>query len=285
VSAVTAVAAADLAASSNEAVVYSGVFGNDVIVNFAATGPGIDALDFTALNGTTVTAAFTTDKSINVATAASLVIPTGSTDVAAIATLYNANNAAAQNHVYVSVNTSNVGTVYTVADPVGATNAVATLAGTIDLGDPAMANWLTLTTANFVNAGGSYYLTNGPTGLNSTGGAVVVPGGPVAAAVTVNAAAAVVETAATNTTYTVATPASSFVYSIAGFGAGDKIVSPAGVAASLTNGSFTDGTATVQYATGGNVVQITLTGLTNAQDGALFAATDLNTVFGAGTFA
>ena len=41
----------DLLTSSNERIVYAGTFGNDTIVNFAATGNGIDTLDFKALNG------------------------------------------------------------------------------------------------------------------------------------------------------------------------------------------------------------------------------------------
>ena len=85
-------------------------------------------------------------------------------------------------------------------------------------------------------------------------------------------------------TYNIAVPTGSFTYSIPGFGVSDQIRSPIGIAPGFVNNSFTDGNATLQYTTPGNVVNITLTGLTNAQDGSLFGASDLNNVFGAGTF-
>ena len=78
---------------------------------------------------------------------------------------------------------------------------------------------------------------------------------------------------------------SSYTYTIAGFGAGDRIVGPAGETATLADqSSFTDGSLSVQYAKGGNVVKVTLTGLTAAQDASIFSVADLNTVFGAGSF-
>jgi len=54
--------------------------------------------------------------------------------------------------------------------------------------------------------------------------------------------------------------------------------------ATVDQSSFTDGSISLQYASGGNVVKITLTGLTATQDSAIFGASDLNTVFGPGTF-
>jgi methionine-rich copper-binding protein CopC len=75
----------------------------------------------------------------------------------------------------------------------------------------------------------------------------------------------------------------NYSYSISEFCAGDKIIGPAGNAGTVVNSSFTDGNATVKYALAGQVAQITLTGLTNAQDGSLFGLADLNTLFGAGT--
>jgi len=87
-----------------------------------------------------------------------------------------------------------------------------------------------------------------------------------------------------DTTFTLGPITSSYTHTIAGFGAGDKIVGPAGVLASVADQtSFTDGSLSLQYASGGNIVKITLTGLTAAQDGGVFGPSDLNTVFGAGT--
>jgi VCBS repeat-containing protein len=85
-----------------------------------------------------------------------------------------------------------------------------------------------------------------------------------------------------NNTYTVVQ--GNYNHTITGFAAGDKIVGP-GNYGTLENASFTDGKAVIQFATGGQITQIELTGLTNAQDAQLFGTSDLNTVFGAGTFA
>jgi hypothetical protein len=93
------------------------------------------------------------------------------------------------------------------------------------------------------------------------------------------------ESASTNTKFTVGAVTASYSYEIAGFGAGDQIVSPAGAAVSLLNTSFSDAAATLQYAAGANIVTIRLTGLTAAQDEALSTPANLNQVFGAGTFA
>lgn len=76
----------------------------------------------------------------------------------------------------------------------------------------------------------------------------------------------------------------NFNFNINGFDAGDRIVSPMGVAGTLHNSSPNDATATLQYGSGGQTVNVTLTGLTTAQDGALVGLADFNTVFGAGTF-
>jgi hypothetical protein len=85
-------------------------------------------------------------------------------------------------------------------------------------------------------------------------------------------------------TFSLASVTSSYDYTIAGFGAGDRIVGPSGVTPTITDqGSFTDGSLSVQYVSGGNVVKITLTGLTAAQDSAIFGIPFLNSVFGEGT--
>lgn len=271
-----------LAGSSNETIVIGNSFGNDTVVNFAAAGNGVDAFDFTALKGTTLTAGYTTDKSINIQAATTLATSATVTEKAAIEALFNANNAAAQDHVFLSVNAHNVASVYTVADAVGATNAVATLQGTIDLGDTA---WGTLTAANFTNSSAANYnLNNGPTGLNGSAGTTpVTPGTGTAATVAVTAAGSVTETAATNTTFNVA--AGNYTYNIAGFGAGDKLVFPTAALATIVNADFTDGIVDVQYASGGTTTVIHLTGVPAATDAAIFGVTSFNTAFGAGTLA
>ena len=76
--------------------------------------------------------------------------------------------------------------------------------------------------------------------------------------------------------------AGTYTYTIAGFGAGDKLTFPAGVAPTVLNTSFTDGNVTVQWALNGQVISVVLTGL-SANDSSLNFVADFNTVFGAGT--
>lgn len=137
-------------------------------------------------------------------------------------------------------------------------------------------------TKGFVGADAfTIQVSDGKGGLASQVVTVNVTAPPVTI-VTVDKAGAS-SAAAGDTTFNVS--AGPFVYTVDGFGAGDKIVSPAGNAGTLINSSFTDGQATIQYANSGVVTQIVLTGLTAAQDAQLFGTSDLNTVYGAGTFA
>ena len=99
----------------------------------------------------------------------------------------------------------------------------------------------------------------------------------------INATGSATETSATNTTFTVATVASNYTYTIAGFGAGDKIVGPSGITPTFPNTNFIDGNATLQYASGNFKVLVTLTGLTNAQDALLTTKLAFDTMFGANT--
>ena len=112
--------------------------------------------------------------------------------------------------------------------------------------------------------------------------AVHVTGIP-SATIAVNAAGSNTDSGAVNTTYNVSS--GNYAYTITGFGAGDHIVGPAGNPGTLDNSSFTDGQVVLQWANAGQVTQVVLAGLTAAQDSALFSTADLNTLFGAGTFA
>lgn len=132
----------DLVNSSNETVVFAGNFGDDVIVNFSASGMGTDDLDFTALNGSgSVTFnSKTLDQSISVAA------ETTANDTAAeIAALYT-DSTTAIDHVYVAYDSDNIGSVYMVADAAGAGGITATLVGTIDLADT---SWASLAASDF----------------------------------------------------------------------------------------------------------------------------------------
>ena len=134
----------DLLTSSNEVLKFAPDFGNDTIVNFAASGLGIDQLDFSALNGRAANFnSLSADKSIVIGAATNLPLTT-----AAIAALFT-DSATAINHVYVQVDGNNVGAIYSVVDAagIGATSVTASLVGTIDLADTL---WSSMTAANFV---------------------------------------------------------------------------------------------------------------------------------------
>ena len=131
----------------------------------------------------------------------------------------------------------------------------------------------------------------GSKGVSTTAGSgnvlfVDVPT-PATNPVAVNATATYLGTV-TSDVFTVATPTSNYVATITGFAAGDKIVGPAGIVATIDQSSFSDGQVGIQFAgASGNMALITLTGLTAAQDAAIHQVSDLNlsTVFGAGTLA
>ena len=81
---------------------------------------------------------------------------------------------------------------------------------------------------------------------------------------------------------------SSYAYTIDGFATGDKLSFPTGGSLALINDSFKDGNVVVEYvSSANNVVDITLTGLTSAQESALWNADAglLNQLFVAGTVA
>ena len=132
----------DLLSSSNEKVVYSGTFGSDTIVNFAVAGLGIDQFNFTVLNGRGANFnSFSADKSIVVGAP----VATALTAVQ-IAALFT-DSATAINHVYVAVDTNNIGSIWQEADAAGPGGITANRVGSIDLADT---TWGTLTAANFV---------------------------------------------------------------------------------------------------------------------------------------
>jgi hypothetical protein len=135
----TTVAAAE-PESSNDTIVYSAAFDNDTIVNFndGTAAVGGDILDFRGIGGALAGGVFgvvnNTHRSIVIET------QTAANDTAAeVAALFTDAGAVittAVTHVYVAVDADNVGHVYRVDDPVGATaNVTATLMGTIDLAD------------------------------------------------------------------------------------------------------------------------------------------------------
>ncbi|MES2262014.1 MAG: DUF4214 domain-containing protein [Pseudomonadota bacterium] len=265
------------AASSNEVVKYAAAFGNDSIINFAATGFGVDHFDFTALGGTTLSASFALDKSIAIATAT-----VANNTEAKIAALFTDSVLTAQSHVYVAVGTDNIGTVYSVTDAAGVGGLSAVKQGTIDLADTL---WGSLTAANFVDSskadaqGLPFYLQEGPTGVIGVVTPPVVPGG-VAQAVT---AAANFDANVGAVTYTVAAPAASYTVNIANFAAADAIRFALGSSMSVSQASGTDGIIDISGSLAGQTVLVHLTGVATALDGAVFDVASFNAAFGAGS--
>lgn len=92
--------------------------------------------------------------------------------------------------------------------------------------------------------------------------------------------AATYDAASGNITFNIST-ASTYTYTIIGFGTGDSIVYPALTSVSVNNTSGTDGIVDVVGAASGQVVTVRLTGLAPAVDGAIFNATSFKAQFGA----
>jgi len=135
-------------ANSQETVVYNAAaFGNDVIVNFAVSGSGIDKLDFTALGGKgaafSATATATTTDGLIIVKATPTADNTEAKVKDAVAA---ADDTTASKGIYVAVDVAtNVGTVYQIVDGTATSDITATAIGTIDLADTP---W-SLTSANF----------------------------------------------------------------------------------------------------------------------------------------
>lgn len=267
---------AEFAVSNNETVVYAPAFGNDTILNFDVTGAGIDHLDFTALGGTTLTSTVTTDKSITIGTAVSTALTN-----AELVTLFNANNDKAQTHVYVAVDSvTSIGSVYQIADAVGANNAVVTLAGTIDLADTLDANvtslWNQLTQRNFVNSSGDYFLAEGAAGGAP---AAIVP--PTSASVVLGGSGAYNAGNNTNVTFNVPSTAVG-TSTVSNYAAGDKFVFATGTVVTVADTQVGDGTVVLTATNGGNVETITVVTQAPAVIGTLVdSVAAFNTFFGA----
>jgi hypothetical protein len=75
--------------------------------------------------------------------------------------------------------------------------------------------------------------------------------------------------------------AGDYTYNIANFGTGDKIDFPAGNVPTVINSSNTDNAVHLQYANDGKITLLHLTGLTTAQDVAIYSVNSFNTAFGA----
>jgi hypothetical protein len=278
---------AEFAIANNETVVYAAAFGNDTIVNFDVTGAGIDHLDFTAIGGNTLTAALTTNKSITIGapTIASSALAT-----TAIAALYNADNAAAQTHVYVAVDsTTNVGTVYSIADAIGAANAAVTLEGTIDLAASGTAGsllsgtnlWASLTQANFVNSSAAnYFLLEGAAAFVPP--VVVVP--PTVVNYALDQATPAYNAGNAPVNFTVATPTVNYSSTISNFAAGDKFTFAAGQTVTVIDTVVGDNTVVLQAVGNGFTSNITVQTVAPAVIGTAVNTIALfNTFFGAGS--
>ncbi|NHZ32167.1 DUF4214 domain-containing protein [Massilia rubra] len=275
---------ADYAISDNETVVYAAGFGNDTIVNFDVIGAGIDHLDFTAIGGNVLTGAVTTNKSITIGAPTTAATALATT---AIAALYTADNAAAQTHVYVAVDsTTHVGTVYSIADAIGAANATVTLEGTIDLASTGNAlvganNWAGLTQAHFVNSSAAnYYLLEGASGFVPT--VVTLPTASVAVALN-NTVPGYNAGNNTNVTFTAASN-QNFSSVISNFAAGDKLVFAPGTVVTVADGVASDNVVTVTGVNGAFTSTVTV----QTQSPAVFpsplnSTAAFNAFFGAGS--
>jgi len=131
---------ADPLGSSNDTVVFAGTFGNDVIVNFDVSGPGLDILNLRALGGRG--ASFGVGANID----GSITIGSGG---APSTTTYSDSPNTASKEVFISVS-GRVGSVYQIVDGAAPGDQTITLVGTITLDTGAPWSGLTgLSAANF----------------------------------------------------------------------------------------------------------------------------------------
>ena len=110
----------------------------------------------------------------------------------------------------------------------------------------------------------------------------IVPGGAIATAVN---AAGTSDASAGDVTFTVAAVASTYTFTIANFATGDVLDFTANgtLPSIIADADQTDGVQSFALNAPGGVATITLTGLTAAQDAAIFNVPSFNTVFGAGS--
>ncbi len=263
---------------SNDTVVYNEIgFGNDTIVHFTSSGAGADALDFSGLASKVAIRAYAVGTNSTVA------------EVKAAATaIWGDSATTASKGVYLSVN-GNKATAYLVTDgalagDISVSDAIGTITMAVDQisnGGQALSysGWSDLVnTTSTSGVIGSTSVYNSGIAVNTGTGTGT---GTSNASIAVTAAGSVTDTSTVNTTYTVT--AGNYTYSIAGFGAGDKIDFPADNTPTVVNSSYTDGSVTLQYANAGVTTLVTLTGLSSANDIAINSIADVNTVFGTGT--
>jgi hypothetical protein len=271
---------ATLDTSSNEVVTVGAGFGNDVIVNFDTAGVWADHLNFSWISAApTLGALSITNNLITVANVGAVALTEVALKTAVDALGASAAGAVATNQVYVEVGAHNVGTVFSIANGVAANDAIVTLQGTIDLADTA---WATLTAAHYAK----------PSAIAEalSGAVVVVPPVVVGGTTLVPVTAAGTSSAnvpAGNYTFNVGAIGTTYTYTISNFGAGDKLdvgTLNGGLLPSIVNDTDqTDGIQSFIANAPGGAVTITLTGLSAADDAAIFNVPSFNTVFGAGS--
>lgn len=75
--------------------------------------------------------------------------------------------------------------------------------------------------------------------------------------------------------------ANSYSYSVSGFATGDALNFPVGTLATLINNDFADNKVDLQWAEGGNLVVVSVTGLTATQDASIIGLGSFKALFGA----
>lgn len=134
-------------------------------------------------------------------------------------------------------------------------------------------------TVNGTEVSSALNTTTGTTGGNTGGNT-----GGSTTTVAVSAANTTAYDASTaNVTFNVA--AGNYTYNINAFAAGDKLAFATGSALSIVNNDGTDGVIDISGTLNGQLVNIHLTGVATAQDGAIFSVDTFNTAFGSGSLA
>jgi uncharacterized membrane protein len=72
----------------------------------------------------------------------------------------------------------------------------------------------------------------------------------------------------------------AYNYTVTGFSTGDRLNFPADVTPTVVNSDVADKKVDLQWASGGQVISVSLTGLTDAQDSNVYSVSSFNTIFG-----
>ena len=129
-------------------------------------------------------------------------------------------------------------------------------------------------------SGGSTGTSGGSTGTSggssSSGSSSSSSSAPATQTVAVNATGSS-DASSSDSTYNFT--AGTYTYTISGFAAGDVLHFPAGNTPTIINSNLGDANVTVQWANGGNIITVNLTGMDTTKDATIYGMTSFNSAY------